>query len=260
MKTSTLSAETKNSTKLNDEAKNLSPPGPDPDEEEEYEPDEYGDDESNDDEDEDADDVDTEDYPDEDSDPELSSGDGLGPSPTILGRRQATAIESEELSVFDTEDNIFGLDMEERRRRAEERKAASAANKTINYVDKDELRRQIEDYYNTDVMTDALALNIKKIADRLMTSGRFCNYTYRDEMAEDAFLKAYTAIYKKKFNLNLGFSPFSYITQICFHSAQARIKLEKKEREKTDRYRDEHYEQLKLESANLNQEVSDDDY
>lgn len=185
--------------------------------------------------------------------------DGDSPSPTILGQEIISSVDQEELSVFDEEENAFSIDDEQRRRKIEERKAAKVANKTINYVDKDELKKQIEEYYKTDVMTDELALNIRKIAERLMTSGRFCNYTYRDEMAEDAFLKAYTAIYKKKFNLNLGFSPFSYITQICFHSAQARIKLEKKEREKTDRYRDEHYEQLKLESGNILPGAIDDE-
>lgn len=250
MNTSHVQTKSLGSNQLDDR---LTGPDPDEEEEEEEQPEEEEEEE------EEPEEEEEEPQPDEEED-SYSQEDGPRPSSIILGKDGGSSVDQEELSVFDEEENAFDLDDEEKRRRVEERKAAKVANKTINYVDKDELRKQIEDYYKTDIMTDELALNIRKIADRLMTSGRFCNYTYRDEMAEDAFLKAYTAIYKKKFNLNLGFSPFSYITQICFHSAQARIKLEKKEREKTDRYRDEHYEQLKLESANMAPEAYDDDY
>lgn len=136
----------------------------------------------------------------------------------------------------------------------EQRRIARAENKTINYVNAPRMLELIEEYYKTDVMSDELALDIKKICDRLMTSGRFCNYTYRDEMAEDAFVKAYEAIYYKKFNLNKGYSPFSYLTQIAFHAAQARIKCEKKERAKCLMFSEDNYELIKDKNSGVEAE------
>lgn len=136
----------------------------------------------------------------------------------------------------------------------EQRRRSRIENKTINYVSAPRMLELIEEYYKTDVMSDELALDIKKICDRLMTSARFCNYTYRDEMAEDAFIKAYEAIYYKKFGLHKGFSPFSYLTQIAFHAAQARIKTEKKERAKCLMYSDENYDMIKASNTGVDAE------
>lgn len=143
---------------------------------------------------------------------------------------------------------------EDKKRKIKERKEIRKNNKNAYYVDPERMLFLIREYYKTDIMTEELALDIKKICDKLMTSSRFSNYTYNDEMAEDAFLKAYTAIYKKKFDINMGYSPFSYLTQIAFHAAQARIKVEKKERLKTDEYREKFYGDIKEQNTGINSE------
>ena len=147
--------------------------------------------------------------------------------------------------IFDEESESEMAAEEESKRRKEERKARRLENKTVNYVDGDALKQKIVMYYETNIMTKELADDIRKIADRLCSSMRFANYTYRDEMAADAFLKSYMAIYNKKFDVNRGFSPFSYITQICYNACIFRIKTEKGERAKIDDYRDERYDIIK---------------
>lgn len=138
---------------------------------------------------------------------------------------------------------------EKKQRQIEERRRIRRENKTINYVDPALMLTRIEEYYKTDVMSEELAMDIRRICDRLSMSSRFVNYTYREEMAGDAFLSAYKAIYYKKFKLGCGYNPFSYITQVAFHSMVQRIKTEHKEREKTDMFREAHFDDFLKETA-----------
>lgn len=147
-----------------------------------------------------------------------------------------------EMSESEIEEEQEEAEAERKKRVAEERKRIRRENKTINYVDPQEMLKRIIEYYNTDVMTEELATDIRKICDRLSMSSRFVNYTYRDEMAGDAFFSAYKAIYNKKFDVTKGYNPFSYVTQVAFHSMVQRIKTEHKEREKTDSYREAHFD------------------
>lgn len=157
--------------------------------------------------------------------------------------------ESDELDDDEIEDE--DVEREEERKKAviEERRRIRRENRTINYVDPAIMEKRIEEYYRTDVMTEELAGDIRKICERLSLSARFVNYTYRDEMASDAFLSAYKAIYFKKFKLGRGYNPFSYITQVAFHSMVQRIKTEHKERDKTDSFRDSHFDDFMRESC-----------
>ena len=138
---------------------------------------------------------------------------------------------------------------ERKKQQLEERRRIRRENKTINYVDPAAMLERIEEYYKTDVMSEDLAMDIRRICDRLSMSSRFVNYTYREEMAGDAFLSAYKAIYYKKFKLGCGYNPFSYITQVAFHSMVQRIKTEHKEREKTDMFREAHFDEYLKETA-----------
>lgn len=171
--------------------------------------------------------------------------------------------ESDELDDDELEEE--DVEREEQKRKAvlEERKRIRRENRTINYVDPVLMEKRIEEYYRTDVMTEELAGDIRKICDRLSMSARFVNYTYRDEMASDAFLSAYKAIFHKKFKLGCGYNPFSYVTQVAFHSMVQRIKTEHKEREKTDSFRDSHFDDYMRESGaeqNAANEWADSDW
>lgn len=154
-----------------------------------------------------------------------------------------------ELDVSEIEADEEEAEEERKKAATEERRRIRLENKTINYVDSAEMEKRIVKFYETGEMTEELAMDIRRICDRLSMSARFVNYTYREEMAADAFLSAYKAIYNKKFKLNCGYNPFSYVTQVAFHSMVQRIKTEHKEREKTDAYRDAHYDDLMRETV-----------
>jgi len=169
-------------------------------------------------------------------------------------------IEDEDVSPY--EDDIYDQELEEelaaeeaKAERKKKKKEARLVNKTINYVDGDVMTRRIAEYYKTSVMSKEMVEDIRKIANRLCTSMKFAGYTYRDEMEADAFLKAYKAIQAKKFDLDKGCSPFSYITMICYRACLLRIRMEKAERAKIEAYREEHYERMKVDSFD-----GEDDY
>jgi len=65
--------------------------------------------------------------------------------------------------------------------------------------------------------------------------------SYRDEMVGDAIVKMMTALKHKKFNLDSGYSPFSYFTTIAFHAFINRIKKEKKHHETLEQYKEKMY-------------------
>lgn len=169
-------------------------------------------------------------------------------------------IEDEDDSPY--EDDVYDKELEEelaaeeaKAERKKKKNEARLVNKTINYVDGDVMTRRIAEYYKTSVMSNDLVEDIRKIANRLCTSMKFAGYTYRDEMEADAFLKSYKAIHSKKFDLTKGFSPFSYITMICYRACLLRIRIEKAEHSKIEAYREEHYDRMKVDSFN-----GEDDY
>ncbi len=118
------------------------------------------------------------------------------------------------------------------------------------YVSPAEFTKQIQEYYDTDKMTDILAVNILKIAENLSYNWRFINYTkgWKEEMVGDAVIKMYSALDGKKFKMGFGFSPFSYFNQIAWNAFTNRIKKENKQHEGLQEYKQMMYEQHLLQS------------
>ncbi len=112
------------------------------------------------------------------------------------------------------------------------------------YVNSKEFRKQLEEYYKSDIMTDELASNIVKIAEGLSYNWRFLNYTrsWKEDMIGDAIVKMYTALEDKKFNLKSKFNPFSYFNKIAWNAFSNRIKKEKKQHEGLEDYKQSVYE------------------
>ena len=109
------------------------------------------------------------------------------------------------------------------------------------YVNGKEFEEEIRKYYNTDNISDNLAISISKIANGLSYAPNFINYSYKEDMVSDAVLKMFSALKKKKFKLDSGFSPFSYFTTIAFHAFINRIKKEKKYHETVTEYKERTY-------------------
>ena len=118
--------------------------------------------------------------------------------------------------------------------------------KENHYVDPSEFKQSLRKYYDTDIMTEDLAVNIKKIAYGLSYNSSFINYTYKDDMIGDALIKMYSALKGKKYRFAEGSNPFSYFTTIAFNAFVNRIKKEKKHHEAEKNYRERMYEDIML--------------
>ena len=110
------------------------------------------------------------------------------------------------------------------------------------YIDPLQMEKLIEDYYNTDNLSDKLAEMIQLIAVRLGLARNFYSYSFKTEMQGDAIVKMMTALRRKRFKCGVGYNPFSYFTKIAYHAFQNCIKKSKKDFQTLKRYQDEMYE------------------
>lgn len=112
------------------------------------------------------------------------------------------------------------------------------------YVNSKQFEDEIRLYYSTNTITSYLADSIRRIAYGLSFLPNFINYSYKEDMIGDAVVKMYQALKYKKFQLDKGFSPFSYFTTIAFHAFISRIKKEKKHHQLIADYRERNYDSL----------------
>jgi len=118
------------------------------------------------------------------------------------------------------------------------------------YVGRKEFEALIKEYYKTDIIPKELAEIIMKIAEGLGYNWRFIKYTksWKEEMIGDAVVKMCAALTGKKFNVDLGYNPFSYFNQIAWHAFTNRIKKEDRQHEGLQEYKQMVYEQYMLDS------------
>lgn len=110
------------------------------------------------------------------------------------------------------------------------------------YIDPIEMERQIQEYYETDVLAESLAGMVQMIAVRLGLARNFYSYSFKTEMQGDAIVKMMTALRRKRYKCNIGYNPFSYFTKVAYHAFQNCIKKNKKDFDTLKRYQDEMYE------------------
>jgi hypothetical protein len=110
------------------------------------------------------------------------------------------------------------------------------------YIDPLEMEKLIQNYYDTDHLSDKLAEMIQMIAVRLGLARNFYSYSFKTEMQGDAIVKMMTALRRKRFKCGVGYNPFSYFTKIAYHAFQNCIKKSKKDFQTLKRYQDEMYE------------------
>jgi len=119
-----------------------------------------------------------------------------------------------------------------------------AKKKKEHYVSRAEFEAELKEYYETDVMTDALCIKLQKIAKGLSFAPSFINYSYREDFVGDAMIKMYTALRDKKFKFENKSSPFSYFTTIAYNEFVSRIKREKRQHEVVASYKQQVYEDI----------------
>lgn len=117
-------------------------------------------------------------------------------------------------------------------------------NKEAFYVDPICFKSEISTYYKTGKCTDYLGDCLNKIAEGLGYNPKFINYSYKEEMIGDALIKMFSALKRKKFDVESETSPFGYFTTIAFHAFINRIKKEKKHHDTISEYRERKYEEI----------------
>jgi hypothetical protein len=123
----------------------------------------------------------------------------------------------------------------------EKKLSASAQAKKIYYVSPKEFTDELKMYYESNVITDKLALMIKNIAYGLAHAPNFINYTFKEEAIGDSLINMFNAIKEKKYKFDRGFNPFSYFNSIAFNCWRSRIKKEKRMRDTLAAYQEEVY-------------------
>lgn len=118
------------------------------------------------------------------------------------------------------------------------------AEKDNYYVSPREFKESLKKFYESDILTDDLAENIKKIAYGLSFNGSFINYSYKDDMIGDALIKMYSALSRKKYNFANESNPFSYFTTIAWNAFINRIKRENRHHQAEKNYREKVYEDI----------------
>lgn len=99
--------------------------------------------------------------------------------------------------------------------------------KSIHYVDKQELLKELKRYKKKKEISEKLGEMMLKIANRLTLRYNFFGYTYKDEFVYEAVYRMVEQL--DKINVDHPKSnPFCYLTQICYNCFVAKINKEKK--------------------------------
>ena len=109
------------------------------------------------------------------------------------------------------------------------------------YVSPADFTAELRKYYETDVITNELALMIKNIAYGLAHASNFINYTFKEDAIGDSLINMFNALKQKKYNFDKGSNPFSYFNSISFNCWRSRIKKEKRMRDTLAAYQEEVY-------------------
>lgn len=123
------------------------------------------------------------------------------------------------------------------------------------YIEPKVFKDSLQRYYDSDILTDDLAENIKKIAYGLSYKSNFIEYSYKDDMIGDALIKMYAALKYKKYDFSTGSNPFSYFTTIAYHAFINRIKREKKHHQAETDYKERIYEDIMTDPNNTHGHV-----
>lgn len=107
--------------------------------------------------------------------------------------------------------------------------------KTVTYYvrNKDLVPEILKMNENEGLISEELGKMLLLIAKNLSNKGNFINYTWKDDMIQEAVLTC--CRYLKNFDLKKSNNPFAYITTICNHAFVNYINKQKKHSEIKDK-------------------------
>ena len=103
----------------------------------------------------------------------------------------------------------------------------------VYYVRNKDLIPEIEKLGETELISEELGRMLLLIAKNLSNKGNFINYTWKEDMIQEAVLTC--CKYLKNFDLEKSKNPFAYITTICNHAFVNYINRQKKHSEIKDK-------------------------
>ena len=115
--------------------------------------------------------------------------------------------------------------------------------RSVNYIDPEELRKEIQDYKDTNVMSDTLGKMFIKLANRYASRPNFNRYSYKDDFIGDAVHRMIQLIDKIDLT-HPKCNPFAYLTQQCYWCFVAKINKEKKFQRIKDKLKNHYFDEL----------------
>ena len=110
---------------------------------------------------------------------------------------------------------------------------------SINYVNNEEFYNRLVEWKKSgkEEIPDDIALMIVKICRNLAKSGKFCGYTWIEEMIGDAILSCIK--FCKNFDPDKSKNPFAFYSQIAYNSFIKRIGIENQKLATMAEYKDQ---------------------
>jgi hypothetical protein len=123
------------------------------------------------------------------------------------------------------------------------------------YIKNEDIHDEMLVYYNNNVFTEKLGEYFLKIVEGIAHAPNFINYTWIEEMKNDAIEDMCNAVFNKKYKLECKDTAFSYFTRIAWTAFQSRIKIEQKILRTHDEYKEKIFEEFQIEhNIDLTQE------
>jgi len=120
-----------------------------------------------------------------------------------------------------------------------------------NYINNENLKKELVKVYDTGEISERLHLMIYEMCKKIINRPRFNRYTieWKEDMCHNAYIKSIDVIAKNKFDITKE-NPFSYFTTVINNSFLDLIIFERKESNKKENLRD----YLDVDINNFNEE------
>lgn len=114
------------------------------------------------------------------------------------------------------------------------------------YISNEDMAKELKIYYDDGEFTETLAQYFMKIVEGIAHAPNFINFTWIDEMRSDAIERMCLAVHNKSYDITRTDKAFSYFTMIAWRAFQNRIKIEKKQIQTTEDFREKIYDEFQL--------------
>lgn len=128
------------------------------------------------------------------------------------------------------------------------------------YISNSDMIKELIIFYENGIFTEKLAEYFKKIVDGISHSPNFINYSFNDEMKGDALYRMVLAVNERNFDITREDKAFSYFTMIAWRAFQNRIKIEMKNHNGIEDYKNKIFDDFRMEfNIDINTGMGDEE-